>query len=78
VPDTPELGPIGRASGQVLRVNVTAAEPETPAYVTVFFQDLLGRQVGPVPKPIVVRPDSRKRSNSLSASSTRTAGTCDR
>jgi hypothetical protein len=60
VPDAPELGPIGGAAGQVLRVTVTALDPERPVLVTVVFQDLLGRRVGPPPQLIVVRTGESK------------------
>jgi hypothetical protein len=60
VPDAPELGPIGGAAGQVLRVSVTATDPDAAAVVVVVFEDLLGRQVGPAPTPIVVRAGQSK------------------
>jgi hypothetical protein len=55
VPDAPEYGPIGGGEGQVLRVNVMAIDPELPVFVSVVFEDLFGRQVGPAAKLMVLR-----------------------
>jgi hypothetical protein len=55
VPDAPEFGMMGGAAGQVLRVNVMAVDSALPSFVTIVFQDVLGRQVGPAPKSIFLR-----------------------